>query len=84
MAFDKQAHARDLLKVEGIICDASLLSDGMSIANNGMDDTQYARMADGAFGLLSRALDDAFETISEAESTFVYENDITRGAEANG
>ena len=59
--------AAALAEAGGLICNALMLCEGMTPANNQMDDKQFSNAASGAFGLMAFALERAFALISEAE-----------------
>jgi len=74
--FEKKNHAKRLLEAEDLIAHALMLSEGMTVAYNGMKDKLYIDMADGAFALMAHALNTAYEIISDEGVEFVKEHDL--------
>ena len=54
-------------KVQNLVCNALLLSEGLHGANNQMGDSQYCIASSGAFGLIADALTTVNEYLQELE-----------------
>ena len=76
--FDKQEreeHAKRLLEAEIAIADMSSLCEGLDAAVGQMGDKHYISLTTGAIGLMTKALNEVYDIISDIQFQYRMANE---------
>ena len=74
--FNKKKHAESLLEIECVLADMSLLCEGLDGVSSQMSGKQYINLAEGAIGLMAKALNEVYDIVSDAGSDYRFAHGI--------